>query len=92
MYKRQLNPNAKGVDDSQFGRAAKLGVTKVNIDTDGRLVWTRVHREFFQAHPEGFDFRTPGKEYVKAYAEFIVDKSRKLGSYGTLAQVRAAVS
>ena len=88
----KLDPSAKGVDDSQFARAAKLGVTKVNIDTDGRLVWTRVHREFFQAHPEGFDFRTPGKEYVKAYAEFIVDKSRKLGSYGTLAQVRAAVS
>ena len=39
-----------------------------------------------------FDFRTPGKEYVKAYADFIVDKSRKLGSYGTLEQVRAAVS
>ena len=87
-----LNPSAKGVDDTQFARAAKLGVTKVNIDTDGRLVWTRVHREFFRDHPEGFDFRTPGKEYVKAYAEFIVDKSRKLGSYGTLAQVRAAVS
>ena len=88
----KLDPSAKGVDDSQFARAAKLGVTKVNIDTDGRLVWTRVHREFFRDHPEGFDFRTPGKEYVKAYADFIVDKSRKLGSYGTLAQVRAAVS
>jgi fructose-bisphosphate aldolase class II len=87
-----LNPSAKGVDDTQFARAAKLGVTKVNIDTDGRLVWTRVHREFFRDHPDGFDFRTPGKEYVKAYADFIVDKSRKLGSYGTLAQVRAAVS
>jgi fructose-bisphosphate aldolase class II len=87
-----LNPSAKGVDDTQFARAAKLGVTKVNIDTDGRLVWTRVHREFFRDHPEGFDFRTPGKEYVKAYADFIVDKSRKLGSYGTLEQVRAAVS
>jgi len=87
-----LNPSAKGVDDSQFARAATLGVTKVNIDTDGRLVWTRVHREFFRDHPEGFDFRTPGKEYVKAYADFIVDKSRKLGSFGQLESVRAAVS
>ena len=87
-----LDPSAKGVDDKQFARAAKLGVTKVNIDTDGRLVWTRVHREFFRDHPEGFDFRTPGKEYVKAYADFIVDKSRKLGSYGQLDKVRAAVS
>jgi len=87
-----LDPSAKGVDDTQFARAAKLGVTKVNIDTDGRLVWTRVHREFFRDHPEGFDFRTPGKEYVRAYADFIVDKSRKLGSYGQLEKVRAAVS
>ena len=86
-----LNPSAKGVDDTQFARAATLGVTKVNIDTDGRLVWTRVHREFFRDHPEGFDFRTPGKEYVKAYADFIVDKSRKLGSAGQLESVRAAV-
>ena len=86
-----LNPSAKGVDDTQFARAATLGVTKVNIDTDGRLVWTRVHREFFRDHPEGFDFRTPGKEYVKAYADFIVDKSRKLGSAGHLDEVRAAV-
>src|SRR4030067_167085 len=29
---------ARGVDDSQFRRAAQLGVTKINIDTDGRLV------------------------------------------------------
>ena len=34
---------AKGVDAGQFKQAAKLGVTKINIDTDGRLVWTRVH-------------------------------------------------
>ena len=46
---------AKGVDDNQFKRAAQLGVTKINIDTDGRLVWTRVHREFFKQSPEKFD-------------------------------------
>src|SRR5438552_1202606 len=34
-----------GVDPAEYLPAAKLGVTKVNIDTDGRLVWTRVHRE-----------------------------------------------
>jgi fructose-bisphosphate aldolase class II len=87
-----LNASAKGVDANEFARAAKLGVTKVNIDTDGRLVWTRVHREFFRDHPDGFDFRAPGKEFVKAYADFIVDKSRKLGSFGQLDEVRAAVT
>ncbi|MBL8994700.1 MAG: class II fructose-bisphosphate aldolase, partial [Spirochaetia bacterium] len=38
-----LDPSACGVNEEEFLRAAKMGVTKVNIDTDGRLVWTRVH-------------------------------------------------
>ncbi|HPO58869.1 MAG TPA: class II fructose-bisphosphate aldolase, partial [Anaerolineaceae bacterium] len=67
---------------------AKLGVTKINIDTDGRLVWTRVHREFFRDHPEKFDLRDPGKIFMKAYAEFIAHKNEKLGSAGRLPEVR----
>src|SRR4029078_8200996 len=43
----KLNPNARGVAENEYLPAAKLGVTKVNIDTDGRLVWHGVHREFF---------------------------------------------
>jgi len=87
-----LDPSAKGVDSNQFAKAVPLGVTKVNIDTDGRLVWTRVHREFFHDHPEQFDFRKPGLLFVPAYADFIVDKSRKLLSYGKLPEVREALS
>lgn len=87
-----LDPSAKGVDVDEFAHAVPLGVTKVNIDTDGRLVWTRVHREYFRDHPEVFDFRKPGREYVAAYADFIVHKSQKLLSYGTLEDVRAALA
>jgi fructose-bisphosphate aldolase class II len=79
---------AKGVDASQFRRAAQLGVTKVNIDTDGRLVWTRVHREYFMEHPENFDLRPPGKVFMSEYAKFIADKNEKLGSAGQLEDVR----
>jgi fructose-bisphosphate aldolase class II len=79
---------AKGVDASQFKRAAVLGVTKVNIDTDGRLVWTRVHREHFLEHPENFDMRPPGKVFMTEYAKFIADKNEKLGSAGQLEAVR----
>jgi fructose-bisphosphate aldolase class II len=75
---------AKGVDDNQFLRAAQLGVTKINIDTDGRLVWTRVHREFFRDHPEKFDLRDPGKVFMAEYAKFIAAKNEKLGSAGQL--------
>jgi hypothetical protein len=61
-------------------------VTKINIDTDGRLVWTRVHREFFRDHPGEFDFRPPGKNFVEEYGKFIAKKNEKLGSAGTLGE------
>ncbi len=83
---------AKGVDASQFKKASKLGVTKINIDTDGRLVWTRVHREFFRDHPEIFDLRKPGKVFMKEYANFIAEKNSYLGSAGQLEKVRKLVS
>jgi fructose-bisphosphate aldolase class II len=79
---------AKGVDENQFARAAKLGVTKVNIDTDGRLVWCRVHRESFRDDPENFDLRKPGKVFMTEYANFIAHKNEKLGSAGQLDAVR----
>jgi fructose-bisphosphate aldolase, class II len=83
---------AKGVDADQFLPAAKLGVTKINIDTDGRLVWTRVHREFFRDHPEGFDLRAPGKIFMEEYAKFIAAKNVKLGSDNKLDEIRAMLA
>ena len=84
----KLKEGAKGVDENQYLPAAKLGVCKVNIDTDGRLVWTRVHREFFQSKPEDFDLRSPGKVFMAEYAKFIASRSVLLGSAGQLASVR----
>lgn len=83
---------ARGVDPAQYLPAAKLGVCKINIDTDGRLVWARVHREFFRDKPEVFDFRPIGKVYMKEYANFIASRNELLGSAGHLEQVRAALS
>jgi fructose-bisphosphate aldolase class II len=79
---------AKGVDDNQFKRAGQLGVTKINIDTDGRLVWTRVHREFFRDKPDAIDFRPVGKTFMTEYAKFIASKNIKLGSAGELENIR----
>ena len=83
---------AKGVDATQFLPAAKLGVTKINIDTDGRLVWTRVHREYFRDHPENFDLRPIGKVFMDEYAKFIANKNVLLGSAGQLDDVRKFVA
>src|SRR3954463_10754694 len=86
-----LDPSARGVNEEEYPPAARLGVTKVNIDTDGRLVWTRVHREYFRDHPDQFDFRPPGKIFVEEYANFIAHKNEKLGSAGQLDNVRATI-
>lgn len=84
----KLDPSARGVNEEEYLPAAKLGVTKINIDTDGRLVWTRVHREFFRDKPGDFDFRPPGKTFMSEYAKFIAHKNEKLGSAGQLSAVR----
>lgn len=86
-----MNSSAKGVDVDEFAKAIPLGVTKVNIDTDGRLVWTRVHREHLRDHTDNFDFRKPGKVFIDEYAKFIEHKSEKLLSKGQLEVVRQAL-
>lgn len=79
---------AKGVNPEEFIKAAKLGVTKVNIDTDGRLVWCRVHREHFRDNPENFDLRPPGKVFMAEFAKYVEEKNRYLGNDGQLDDVR----
>ena len=79
------------MDATQFKRAAELGVTKINIDTDGRLVWTRVHREYFLEHPENFDLRPVGKIFMTEYAKFIAEKNVYLGSNNQLDALRKRI-
>jgi fructose-bisphosphate aldolase class II len=83
--------SAVGVDVNEYLPAAKLGVTKINIDTDGRLVWTRVHREFFRDKPAEFDFRPPGKVFMEEYAKFIASRNELLGGAGQLSSLRASL-
>jgi len=83
--------DTSGVPEEDFLPAAKMGVCKVNIDTDGRLVWTRVHREFFRDHPEKFDLRDVGKPFIEEYAKMIAHKNQVLGSAGQLDDVRARI-
>jgi fructose-bisphosphate aldolase class II len=88
----EIPASARGVDENEFAKAVPLGVTKVNIDTDGRLVWTRVHREFFRDKPSKFDFREPGRIFMQEYARFIAHKNEKLASAGQLAVVRDSLA
>lgn len=84
-------PQTSGVQEQEYLPAAKLGVTKVNIDTDGRLIWCAVYREVFRDKPADFDPRTAGKPFMAAYADFITHKNKMLGSAGQLESVRKSL-
>ena len=81
-YGGQLKNDASGVPDEQVQQAFRYGVCKVNIATDLRLLWTRIHREFFAQSPDLFDPILPGKKYMEAYRDFIVQRLQALGSAG----------
>lgn len=84
----RLDPGARGVSLAEVREAIPLGVCKINIDTDGRLVWTRVHREHFRDEPDAFDLRKPGAAFIEEFAEFVARRAEALGSAGQLERVR----
>jgi len=81
-----LSESAVGVAPEEIVKSIKYGVCKINIATDTRLLWTRVHREFFKDSPELFDPIVPGKTYIKAYEAFMLKKFDLLGATGKASQ------
>jgi len=75
-----LKPQAKGVDPADLQKSIRYGICKVNIATDARLIWTRVHREFFHKSPEQIDPILPGRIYMEELEKFIIEKFRLLGA------------
>ncbi len=73
----KLKEGAKGVDADEYLPAAKLGVTKVNVDTDGRLVWTRVHREYFNAQARRIRLARPRQNFHRRIRQVHRRQKRK---------------
>lgn len=78
----RLNRGATGVSPEEIVKSITYGVCKINIATDTRLLWARVHREFFKDTPELFDPIIPGKEYMKASEAFMLEKFELLRATG----------
>ncbi len=75
-------PNAMGVPEEALAKAGKLGVCKINIDTDLRLALTAAIRKVFAEKPSEFDPRNylgPGRDAVKAV---VANKVKVLGCAG----------
>lgn len=80
-YGGQL-PGAKGVPEEMLEKASKMGVAKINIDTDLRLALTATIRKCFAENPANFDPRNylgPARTAVK---ELVKHKMQVLGSAG----------
>ena len=78
----RLNKKAAGVSPEEIKKSIAYGVCKINIATDTRLLWARVHREFFKDTPELFDPIIPGKTYIDAYETFMLQKFDLLNATG----------
>lgn len=84
----QMGTDAKGVSGEQLSKAIECGVCKISIATDSRLIWTRVHREFFKFSPAKFDPIIPGKNYMKAFEEFNLEKFELLNAVGKASKLK----
>jgi fructose-bisphosphate aldolase class II len=75
-------PGAKGVPVEAYKEAVRLGINKINIDTDLRLGWLGAVREELTKNPKVFDPRKilgPARETVK---QIIIEKMKIFGSAG----------
>lgn len=84
----QLGSDAKGVSDEELVKAIEYGVCKINIATDARLIWTRVHREFFKLSPAQFEPIMPGKTYMNELEKFNLEKFELLKAVGKASKIK----
>jgi len=76
----KLEAGASGVPAGEIKKAITKGICKVNIATDARITWTRVHREHFQEFPGNFDPLPPGRIYMDELENLYREKFRLLGA------------
>lgn len=75
-------PGTKGVPEEMFTQATKLGVAKINVDTDLRLAFTGAIRKHFAENPADFDPRQYLKPARAAVKEVVKHKIKVFGTDG----------
>ena len=73
-------PSAMGVPIPMIQEAIKLGIRKINIDTDGRLAFTAAIRKYFVENPGVFDQRKylgAGRDAIRSWVQ------SKMEDFGT---------
>jgi fructose-bisphosphate aldolase class II len=75
-------PSAMGVPIPMIQEAIKLGIRKINIDTDGRLAFTAAVRKYFTENPAVFDQRKYLGEGREAIYKWVKSKMKDFGTAG----------
>ena len=71
---------ASGVPEDQIREATKLGVNKINIDTDIRVAFSDALKEVFQNKPEEYDPRKLLTASMANMKKVVMSKIEMFGS------------
>ncbi|MBI2581026.1 class II fructose-1,6-bisphosphate aldolase [Candidatus Woesearchaeota archaeon] len=74
--------NAKGVPEQQIRKAIKLGICKVNEDTDLRIAFAAAVRKFLEENLSAYDPREILAPATEAMKEVVIRRIKILGSEG----------
>lgn len=81
-------PQTYGVPVEEIERGIRMGVRKVNIDTDCRMAMTGQYRRIAQEKPEEFDprkFNTPAMEELRKLCR---DRFERFGTAGQASKIK----
>ncbi|MCK0195705.1 fructose-bisphosphate aldolase class II [Ancylobacter sp. 6x-1] len=81
-------PKTFGVPLEEVERSIKMGVRKINIDTDLRMALTGSAREYLKANPSSFDIRGMLKPGMKRMEDLCAERLERFGAAGHGARIK----
>lgn len=77
-----------GVPLEEVERSIKMGVRKINIDTDLRMALTGSAREYLKANPDSFDIRGMLKPGITRMEAACVERFERFGAAGNGSKIK----
>jgi fructose-bisphosphate aldolase class II len=81
-------PKTFGVPLEEVEAAIRMGVRKINIDTDLRMALTGSTREYLQANPGSFDIRGMLKPGIARMEAVCVERFERFGAAGNASRIK----
>ncbi len=82
-------PQTYGVPVEELQKAIRIGVRKINIDTDCRMAITGTIRKYLIENPAGFDPRSYLKPAKEAMQQVCYDRFVQFGTAGNASKIKA---